>query len=121
MKDVLKATVHSIQFKDCVKKLTRIDKDKISFCINDVENPAFFKDVYFILRAVYPALRALRYCDSNMPMMDKIYYLSYRASETLRKSVDDIDANVTDVDDELHEFDGEVRRSLEEMTTKKLV
>jgi hypothetical protein len=34
--------------------------------------------MYILLCAAFPALRALWYCDSNMPCIDKIYYLSHR-------------------------------------------
>ena len=46
--------------------------------------------MYIQLRAVFPALRALWYCNSNMPCMDKIYYLSHRTSEAIENSQDDL-------------------------------
>jgi hypothetical protein len=45
--------------------------------------------MYILLCAVFPALRALRYCDSNMPSMEKIYYLSHRTTEAIENSQDD--------------------------------
>jgi hypothetical protein len=42
---------------------------------------------YFVL---FPALRALRYCDSNTPYMDKLYYLSHRTTVAIEKSQDDL-------------------------------
>ena len=44
--------------------------------------PDFWKCLYTILRAVFPALRLLRYCDKTKPAMDKIYYLSHRTTTT---------------------------------------
>jgi hypothetical protein len=42
--------------------------------VHDIEDDKFWKCLYVLLRAVYPALRALRYCDSNLPVMDKISF-----------------------------------------------
>ncbi len=42
--------------------------------------------MYFLLRPVFPALRALRYCDANKPAMDKIYYLCNHAEKALLRS-----------------------------------
>ncbi len=36
-----------------------------------------------MLRAVFPALNALRYCDSNVPGMDKIFFLVKRADAAI--------------------------------------
>jgi hypothetical protein len=44
----------------------------------DIEDTLFFKALLVSLRAVFPAILALRYFDSNTPMMDKIYFLSKR-------------------------------------------
>ena len=54
--------------------------------MQDIENPDFWKCLYIILRAVFPALRLLRYCDKSKPAMDKIYYLSYRTTQALEQS-----------------------------------
>ena len=40
--------------------------------------------------AVFPAIRALRFADSNKPMMDKIYFVSQRTQMALKKSVDSL-------------------------------
>ena len=42
------------------------------------------------MRAVFPALRLLRYCDKSTPAMDKIYYLSHRTTIALKKSEQDL-------------------------------
>ena len=47
----------------------------------------FFKAIYTLLRAVFPALRLLRYCDANRPAMDKVIYLSHRTSVALDRSM----------------------------------
>jgi hypothetical protein len=46
--------------------------------------------MYILLRAVFSALRALRYCDSNTPCTDKIYYLSHRTTVAIENSQDDL-------------------------------
>ncbi len=38
------------------------------------------------MRAVFPALCAMRYCDANVPTMDKIYYLVKRVDYALLSS-----------------------------------
>ncbi len=43
----------------------------------------FWKAIYCLLRAFFPALKALRYCDSNIPSMDKIYVLVKQADKVL--------------------------------------
>jgi hypothetical protein len=47
--------------------------------------------MYILLCVVFPALRALWYCDSNTPCMDKIYYLSHRTTVAIENSQDDLD------------------------------
>ncbi len=42
--------------------------------------------MYCVLRAVFPALRVLRYCDANKPVMDKIFYLCDSADNALLRS-----------------------------------
>ena len=76
----LQATIHQQQFLDL--KLNGTAKA----AVRDIADDAFWKSMYILLRAVYPALRALRYCDSSKPMMDKLYFLSRRTTEALKKS-----------------------------------
>ena len=37
---------------------------------------------------MFPAIRALRFTDSNQPMMDKIYFFSKRTESALEKSIE---------------------------------
>jgi hypothetical protein len=46
--------------------------------------------MYILLCVVFPALRALRFCDSNTPCMDKLYYLSHMTTVSIEKSQDDL-------------------------------
>ncbi len=63
------ATVHSPSFA------TLAHNAKKALAVQDIESNQFRKALYFLLRAVFPALGALRYYDANKPVMDKIYYL----------------------------------------------
>ena len=80
MKDVLLSTVHSAAFKDLEKT------DVVRAAIFDITDPKFFKALYILLRTVFPAIRVLRYCDKGEPCMDKLYYLTYRATDALNRS-----------------------------------
>ncbi len=72
----------------------------------------------------YPALKALHFCDSNIPAMDKIYYLTKKAEETILKSVQDLDDEkifgpsgsvvFSSCDDEFEEIFGVERESLDD-------
>ena len=56
--------------------------------VHDIEDPNFWKQIYYLTRAVYPALKHLRMCDKSEPSMDKMVYLAHRAEESLKKSLD---------------------------------
>jgi hypothetical protein len=85
LQTALKATVNQVKFRELLKSVS--STVSIRECVADLEDARFFKALYVLLRAVFPALRVLRYCDSNEPMMDKLYYLTHRATEALKKSV----------------------------------
>lgn len=65
----LKVTIHRAAF-DSIAKNTHV-----VFVVEDVEDRVFWKSIFCLLRAVFPALKALRYFDLNTPAMNKIYYL----------------------------------------------
>ena len=54
--------------------------------VQDIEKTDFWKCLYIILRAAFPALRLLYYFDKSKPAMDKIYYLSHRTTQALEQS-----------------------------------
>lgn len=81
LKPALLATVHTPKFAELT-----INR-RIELAVHDIMNERFWQAIYYLLRAVYPALLALRLCDSNRPGMDKIYYLVHRATESMTKSV----------------------------------
>jgi len=76
----LKATIHQQKFLDL--HLT----PSVRSAMRDIDDDDFWKSMYILLRAVYPALRALRFCDSSQPVMDKIYFLSHRTTEAIKRS-----------------------------------
>ncbi len=79
-KKALVATIHSPYFA------TMAHNAKVALAVQDIESNQFWKAVYFLLRAVSPALRVLRYCDANKPAMNKIYYLCNRGQDALLRS-----------------------------------
>ena len=44
-----------------------------------------------LLRSIFPALRALCYCDTSKPSMDKIFFLSHRATQAIEQSKEFLD------------------------------
>lgn len=80
LKRALKATIHGAAFESVAKNA------RVVLAVEDIENEVFWKSIFCLLRSVFPALKALRYCDSNVPSMDKIYYLVKRADGALEKS-----------------------------------
>ena len=80
LREPLLATVHQQKFRDL--KLN----DTARRAVLDIKDQVFWKTLYALLRAVFPALRALRYCDSNIPAMDKIAMLTHRTTVAIGKS-----------------------------------
>ena len=80
-KDTLKSTIHTLKFRELAKN------DEIRGAVLDIENEVFFKALYILLCAVFPAICALRFTDSNKPMMDKIIFFSQRTDTALDKSI----------------------------------
>ncbi|KAL3772048.1 hypothetical protein ACHAWU_008070 [Discostella pseudostelligera] len=78
----LKATIHQQKFLDL--HLT----PSVRSAMRDIDDDNFWKSMYILLRAVFPALRALCFCDSSLPVMDKIYFLSHshRTTEAIKRS-----------------------------------
>ena len=80
----LKATIHQQKCLD----LTMTNSAKGA--VQDIKDENFWKCMYILLCAVFPALRALRHCDSNTPCMDKLFYLSHRTTVAIENSLDDL-------------------------------
>ena len=66
----LLATIHQTIFSDINLN------DRVRSTVMDIENKIFWKAFYTLLRSVYPSIRAVYYCDSNMTVMEKIYNFS---------------------------------------------
>ncbi len=77
MKPPLKATIHNPSFASLSKN------DRVAAAIVDIEDEVFWKAIYCLLCAIFPALKALQYCDSNIPAMDKIYFLVKQVDDAL--------------------------------------
>jgi hypothetical protein len=54
--------------------------------VHDIKEDKFWKCIYVLLRAVFPALRLLCYCNKSKPAMDKIFFLSHRTTLAFEKS-----------------------------------
>jgi hypothetical protein len=54
--------------------------------VHDIKDNKFWKYIYVLLRAVFPAPRLLCYCNKSKPAMDKIFFLSHRTTLALEKS-----------------------------------
>jgi hypothetical protein len=61
-------------------------KENVYAAVRDITNEKFWKRIYIVLRAVFPALHLLCYCDKSIPAMDIIYYLSHSTTTALEKS-----------------------------------
>ena len=70
LRDALLATVHQAMFKDLAKT------DAVGAALVDIKDEQYFKAMYYVLHAVFPAICALCFCDKGEPCLDKIYYLS---------------------------------------------
>ncbi len=84
-KQELQATSHSPAFPSVAHN------SRVALSIQNIEDEKFWKAIYCLLRAVFYALKALRYCDANFPAMDKIYYPASRANDAILKSAMDFD------------------------------
>jgi len=85
LRPALRATIHQAQFVGLSLN------EQCRLAVQDIENPTFWKALYVLLRGVFPHLRFLRFCDSNTPVMDKLYFLCHRATESLQKSFQEED------------------------------
>ncbi len=56
MKKALKETVHGAAFDSVAKNV------QVVLAVEDVEDEVFWRAVFFLLRTVFPVLRALQFC-----------------------------------------------------------
>jgi len=78
MQQILKNTVNNAAFSSVPMDAS------VKFAMRDVEDPNYFKAMYVLCRAVFPALKLLRHCDANRPAMDKIYFLAHRTTVAIQ-------------------------------------
>ena len=90
LEGALLATVHDPHFAklDIVRTNNRVMLE-----VHDVKSKSFCRAVYILLRCVFLALRLLRYSDSNIPAMEKMYYFSHRVTVALETSTEDLNDN----------------------------
>ena len=80
LKRALKATIHGAAFESVAKNVRDV------LAVEDIEDEVFWKSIFCLLRAVFPARKALSYCDSYVPAMDKIFFLVKRADVAIENS-----------------------------------
>ena len=76
------STIHQQKFLE----LESVKKQSVRHAIRDIEDKKFWKCLYIILHCVFPALRALHFCDASRPVIDKIFFLSHRTTEAIIRS-----------------------------------
>jgi hypothetical protein len=80
LKQPLTATIHQ-------QKFVHLNlNDSVRAAVQDINDDKFWKCIYLLLRAVFPALSLLRYCNKSKPAMDKIFFLSHKTTLALNKS-----------------------------------
>ncbi len=68
LKRALKVIVYRVSFVSLVKHA------RVVPTVEYIEDDMFWRAIFCLLRAVFAALKTLRFCDSNQPMMDKILF-----------------------------------------------
>ena len=98
LKPALEATVSSLPFRD-LRTLGR-KKVRVNAIIQDED---FWKQVFYLLRSIFPALKVLRLADSNQPGMDKLHYLQSKESKAIERSLHWLnDVSLFPADDEVN-------------------
>ncbi len=68
------ATIHQQQFLD----LKSVKKQSVWMAVQDIKDNLHC--------SVFPALRALCFCDASRPVLDKIFFLSHRTTQAIERS-----------------------------------
>jgi len=82
-----KATVHHQKFRSLHLN------ESAWMAILDIQEAKFWKCLYVLLRSVFHALKLLRYCDADKPSMDKMFFLLYRTTLSIEKSIKTLNDN----------------------------
>ena len=90
LEGALLATVHDPHFSklDIVKT-----NNRFMLAVHNIKSKSFCCAVYILLRCVFPAPILIYYSDSNIPAMDKLYYLSHRVTVAPETSTEDLNDN----------------------------
>jgi hypothetical protein len=80
LKGPLKSTIHQQKF--CDLDLNSIAKADV----RGIKDDKLWKCMYILLHSIFPALRALCYCDASKPSMDKIFVQSHRTTQAIEMS-----------------------------------
>jgi hypothetical protein len=80
LRQPLAATIHQQRFVDLNLN------NSVRAAVHDIKDDKFWKWVYLLVRAVFPALRLLCYCNKSKLVMDKMFFLSHRTTLALEKS-----------------------------------
>ena len=89
LKDPLRATITQVKFQQL-----ELD-DRARSALIDIMDDIFWRALFCLSRAVFLAVRVLRYCDSDIPDMDKLYHLASRTSKAIEKLI--VDLNNTEL------------------------
>ena len=85
LKEALKFTIHQQKFRDLTLNASA------RAVVKDIGDDKMWKSMYILLRSIFPALRALRYCDTSKPSMDKIFFLCHRTTKAIEQSKEFLD------------------------------
>ncbi len=81
MKLAFKATTHNPSFASLLKN------DQVAAAVNDIKDEVFWKVICCLLCALFHALKASRYCDSNIPATNKFFsWCSKRMKHCMTRS-----------------------------------
>ncbi len=81
----LKATIQNPSFASLLRN------NHVAPAIKDIDDKVFWKVIYCLLHALFPALKALMYCHSNIHAIDKIIFLVKKADGALLDSQKSLD------------------------------
>ena len=57
---------------------------RVAHAVSDIKKVAVWKALYTDTNPVYPVICILRYCNSTVPCMDKLYFLAYRVAKGIK-------------------------------------
>ena len=85
MRKVLQATISSAEF------LSIPTTTKFTKAVKYIHDEKSWERCYLLLNFLFPCLRVLRLADSNLAVMDKVYYYSRMTKQCIEKTKLDLD------------------------------